>query len=284
MRYAPSAQVLAAARREVRRREGPLSLLGVGNPMPGARPLSAAEGELAAVAEHFPEGARHAFTGAEATLENVLEWIGTASHLHFACHGSFRPSSPLDSALALGDPDRIRLRDLIDGPARPARARLAVLSACESAVTDFVHLPDEFVGLPAGFLQAGVPSVVGTLWSVDDPSTALLMEIFYDHYLPMESRPDATALAPAAALGQAQRTLRDLTAGELRDRVDRERRKPREERRFPDQVLFDLWGIATSSEADDRPFAAPDLLDGLHIARGLSQNAAPVAVRSPRLR
>jgi len=46
-----------------------------------------------------------------------------------------------------------------------------VLSACQTAIQDFSNLPDEAIGLPAGLTQAGVPSVLGTLWSVNDAST-----------------------------------------------------------------------------------------------------------------
>ena len=34
--------------------------------------------------------------------------------------------------------------------------------------------PDEFVGLPATFMQLGAAGVIGTLWQVDDRATALI--------------------------------------------------------------------------------------------------------------
>jgi CHAT domain-containing protein len=59
-------------------------------------------------------------------------------------------------------------------------ARLVTLSACETGITDIkTGSSDEFVGLPAGFMLAGVPCVVSSLWSVPDISTAILMERFY---------------------------------------------------------------------------------------------------------
>ncbi len=51
-------------------------------------------------------------------------------------------------------------------------------------------LPDEVIGLPAGFLMAGAPGVVGSLWPVNDISTAPLMERFYYFYCP-KGRPPA---------------------------------------------------------------------------------------------
>jgi len=60
-----------------------------------------------------------------------------------------------------------------------SRLRLAVLSACETGVPDPKAL-NESLGLPAGFLLAGVPGVVGSLWLVADDTTALLVAFFYD--------------------------------------------------------------------------------------------------------
>jgi CHAT domain-containing protein len=88
-----------------------------------------------------------------------------------------------------------------------------VLSACETGLSDIRQSPDEFLGLPAGFLQAGAPAVVSTLWRVDDLSTMALMERFYQGHL-------RDGLPPAAALRAAQRWLRDATAEEL-DLVER---------------------------------------------------------------
>jgi CHAT domain-containing protein len=87
-------------------------------------------------------------------------------------------------------------------------ARLAVLSACETGLTDTRQSPDEYIGLPAGFLQAGAPAVISTLWAVDDLSTWLLMERFYRSHL-------QDHVAPAIALCQAQIWLRDTTAGKM---------------------------------------------------------------------
>jgi CHAT domain-containing protein len=56
------------------------------------------------------------------------------------------------------------------------------------------------VGLTRAFLFAGTPSVLATLWSVDDRSTKLLMTQFYRHL--------RAGLGKAAALRQAQVEVR----------------------------------------------------------------------------
>ena len=83
-----------------------------------------------------------------------------------------------------------------------------MLSACQTGITEFARVPDEAIGLPAGFLLAGVPGVVATLWPVDDVSTALLMAEFYRLLI-------AERLAPARALRRARVHLRDSTPAQL---------------------------------------------------------------------
>jgi CHAT domain-containing protein len=91
---------------------------------------------------------------------------------------------------------------------RLGRPRLVALSACETGLYDTRNNPEEFVGLPATFLQLGAAGVVATLWQVDDLATALLMAKFYDLHL-------AEKLAPPTALKQAQAWLREATRNEL---------------------------------------------------------------------
>ncbi|MEB3825919.1 CHAT domain-containing protein, partial [Phormidium sp. CCY1219] len=53
------------------------------------------------------------------------------------------------------------------------------------------------VGLTRGFMYAGAPRLVVSLWSVDDKATAALMSKFYEKLLSQE-------LTPAEALREAQ--------------------------------------------------------------------------------
>ncbi len=71
--------------------------------------------------------------------------------------------------------------------------RLVVLSACETALGDYSF--EGVYGLPRGFKQAGVESLLVSLWSVNDRSTALLMSEFYRYWL--EGKPVREALEHA---------------------------------------------------------------------------------------
>jgi CHAT domain-containing protein/Tfp pilus assembly protein PilF len=75
-------------------------------------------------------------------------------------------------------------------------ADLVVLSACQTALGRDIK-GEGLVGLTRGFMYAGAPRVVASLWQVDDAATADLMREFYKAMLVERMR-------PAAALRTAQ--------------------------------------------------------------------------------
>jgi CHAT domain-containing protein len=77
---------------------------------------------------------------------------------------------------------------------------LVVLSACQSALGREIK-GDGLVSVTRGFMYAGVPRVVASLWKVDDAATAELMARFYEGMLGPQG------LRPAAALRSAQLAL-----------------------------------------------------------------------------
>jgi CHAT domain-containing protein len=75
-------------------------------------------------------------------------------------------------------------------------AELVVLSACETGLGQDVK-GEGLVGLTRGFMYAGSPRVLVSLWSVNDRGTSELMSRFYKKMLQEK-------LQPAAALRAAQ--------------------------------------------------------------------------------
>jgi CHAT domain-containing protein len=69
-------------------------------------------------------------------------------------------------------------------------ADLTTLSGCETGMSALDE-GDELMGLTRGFLYAGTPSLVVSLWRVHDESTAGLMERFYGALLEGDSKPRA---------------------------------------------------------------------------------------------
>ena len=253
--YAPSAQALAAARQNGGHRAGSVRrLAGVGNPLPNPKPLAYAKPELQSTAELLPADDARALYETDATKAALLEALEFATVAHLACHGQFQPDQPLESGMVLSD-DVWTLREVLDQPAALATVKLIVLSACQTAITDFRALPDEAVGLPAGFLQAGVPAVVGTLWSVNDASTALLMVRFYELMI-LEN------LTPCEALRQSMGWLRDLSYADLGAYLQHHDRLAQAQRELADRMAAGLTyplrlQVFTSQDSQAKPFADP---------------------------
>ena len=188
VRYAPSAVTLAAAGPRDTDRDSPAgtpSLVGIADPNGD---LQYAKAELDEIAAMFAATDQRVHVGTAATRAQFLADLAADApesrsglYVHLACHGLKDPARPLDSHLRMAGQERLTLGELLDS--RVFRhARLVVASACQTAITDFVNVPDEAIGLVNGCLHAGAAAVIGTLWSVDDLSTALLMTRFYDYH------------------------------------------------------------------------------------------------------
>jgi CHAT domain-containing protein len=175
--YAPSATVarrLAPTRvdeQDARRWSGEDALV-VGDPL-GDRPFAAEEARLVAASLRTS-----ALIGAAATKHAFAARLERARIAHVASHAFFDDEDPLASGLVLaeGEPDGVlRARELMD---RPLAAQLLVLSGCETG-RQYVRPGDELVGLARALLHAGVPSLVLSLWEVNDAASSQLMLAFY---------------------------------------------------------------------------------------------------------
>ncbi|HMW00705.1 MAG TPA: CHAT domain-containing protein, partial [Acidobacteriota bacterium] len=127
--------------------------------------------------------------------------IGKYQYLHFATHGLLDTEHPEFSALVLSLVDEkgnrqkgfLRMMEVYN---LDLAAQLVVLSACETGLGKNIR-GEGLIGLTRGFMYAGAPSVVVSLWSVSDQGTSELMKRFYRGLL-------TEKLRPAAALRKAQ--------------------------------------------------------------------------------
>jgi CHAT domain-containing protein len=203
--YAPSVEVLVNTQARTLQEGGTAKLYAYINPA-AASGLTFTLIEEAIIAEFFEQ--QSIDRGKAGTKHQVREGIRGCTYVHFACHGSYDWNDPPASGLDLAD-SRLSLDELQRGGVDLSFARLVTLSACETGLIDVVQgVAEEYVGIPAGFLLAGVPCVVSSLWVAPDLSTALLMGRFYRNHL--ESKLDI-----AAALREAQVWVRELTVGEV---------------------------------------------------------------------
>src|SRR5262249_29378577 len=118
--------------------------------------------------------------------------------VHFATHGFLNSVHPELSGLVFS---------LVDPRGRPVPGFLSaadafslrlsadrvVLSGCSTALGKEVK-SEGLIGLSRGFLYAGAPRVLASLWKVDDAATADLMARLYRSMLGPKPLPPAAAL------------------------------------------------------------------------------------------
>ncbi|KPQ31268.1 MAG: hypothetical protein HLUCCO16_22120 [Phormidium sp. OSCR] len=202
--YAPSCQILDYIHNRPQAATPP-QFFAVQNP---TQDLDYAQMEVEFIRPYFDPNtyilSQEAATKSALNRRETLEKLRQSHIIHFSCHGGFDSENPLNSAVILagdaplasaprGDQRQtLTLRDgrrfdtaqqgltlgeiyrNLDIPA----CRLVMLSACETGLMGSL-LTDEYIGLASGFLYAGTPAVVSSLWCVDDFATACLAIRFY---------------------------------------------------------------------------------------------------------
>jgi len=201
--FSPSLAALKVAREQASRTavspdaQNGERLLGVAYPgrgTPGTRGyLHNVLPELEAVERYFEHVTPLHMEDATATA--VVEKARGHDVVHLGCHGLFDARAPSQSGLMLAKDSWLTIQPIITR-LHLDRARLAVLSACQTGQLD-VRRGEEHVGLVQAMMTAGARTVVASLWSVDDASTRVLFEEFYAAL--GEGQSPAEALARAAS-------------------------------------------------------------------------------------
>lgn len=115
-----------------------------------------------------------------ATRDNFMVEAPRCGILHVATHGFLNEANPMMSYLAFqpisGDSSyQVFASELYN---LPLQARMAVLSACNTG-KGTVQNGEGVMSLARAFAFAGCPTLVSSLWSVNDLSTSRIMKIFY---------------------------------------------------------------------------------------------------------
>jgi CHAT domain-containing protein len=166
--------------------------IGVSESTQGSSPLPAVPTELSTLMQLWRRRGT-SFLNNSATLENLKETREANPYgiIHMATHANFIAGATDKSYIQLWNErlqiDQIRQLGWNDPP-----VEMLVLSACRTALGD-VRSELGFAGLA---VQAGVKTVVASLWYVSDSATTALMAKFYEQL--------NTAPIKADALRQAQ--------------------------------------------------------------------------------
>jgi len=176
--YLPSASVLKYF--EPKKRPKGETLLALGNPKSdneSYKPVPFTEQEVLNIAELHPQNL--VLTEADATESNFRKYAPQYDILHFACHSELNSSAPLLSNLLLapgGEHDGVL--NVYELFTMDLNAYLVTLSACQTGLGNLME-GEELMGLSRAFIYAGTPSVICSLWAINDNATAYLMTQFY---------------------------------------------------------------------------------------------------------
>ncbi|MBS1811306.1 MAG: CHAT domain-containing protein [Acidobacteria bacterium] len=170
-------------------------LLAFGNPTVGAKvtalhqiaprsapmdPLPDAEREVNALQNLYGASAARVYLGAAVREDRAKAEATSYAILHFATHGVLDDASPLYSRLVLaqGDTNEDGMLEAWEIMRLNLQARLAVLSACETARGQ-IGTGERMIGLSWAFFIAGCPTTIASQWKVDSATTAKLMLDFH---------------------------------------------------------------------------------------------------------
>lgn len=168
--YTPSATIQCARLPQKQAQPQRSGVLAIA---PGAADLVHPRAEARAVA-HLCGGA--VLLGAAATVPQVLDQAQHYRYLHIAGHAHFRAEAPLLSGVALAD-QHLTAWDLLQ--TANVGCALVSINGCESGVSR-VQTGDELVGLVRALLYAVAPSVLLTLWPIQDLAARVFAQLFYD--------------------------------------------------------------------------------------------------------
>jgi CHAT domain-containing protein len=178
----PSGTIYAQLVRSRRSADHAVDLVAFGDPRSSGDVLPASRGEVETLAKLF--GRSHVLLGEQASELRAKSGVKGARYVHFACHGLIDDRFPLDSALALSgsagetgsENGMLHAWEVFENVRLDAD--LVTLSACRSA-SGAVFAGEGLLGLTRAFQYAGARSVLASLWTTGDKSTAQLMTRFY---------------------------------------------------------------------------------------------------------
>ncbi|KAG8753409.1 hypothetical protein FRC11_007449, partial [Ceratobasidium sp. 423] len=175
---------------------------------PGQSDLPATTTELAHIEAHAQPPLRCLkLEGCHGTTDAVLTAMEEYDWVHLACHAYQAIDDPTSSGFMLQN-GTLSLAAITSKAFK--NKGLAFLSACQTAMGDKT-LADESVHLASGMLMAGYPSVIATMWSIQDPDAPVIAQGVYARLI-KQGKMDYKGTA--VALHEAVEELRSSGVGE----------------------------------------------------------------------
>ncbi|HPS12163.1 MAG TPA: CHAT domain-containing tetratricopeptide repeat protein, partial [Prolixibacteraceae bacterium] len=146
-----------------------------------------------------------AVTGTDATESYFKKKAGEYDILHLAMHTIMNDSIPMFSKLVFTSSSDtmndgyLNTQEIYN---MKLNARLAVLSACNTG-SGQMRAGEGVMSMARAFLYAGCPSIVMTLWEVEDKSSSRLMLNFYRYLFKGYTKPEALRKAKLDHLASA---------------------------------------------------------------------------------
>ena len=169
----------------------------------GLSPLPAVEKEVEYISKFVTSDI---FKDEFAQEKDFKELASDYDILHLAMHTILNDTLPMYSRLAFAKPTKnsdddgwLNTSEIYN---MQLRARMAVLSACNTG-SGKLQKGEGVMSLARGFLYAGCPSIIMTLWEVEDESGALVMKDFYRMLSQGKSKDEALRLAKLSHIKSA---------------------------------------------------------------------------------
>lgn len=161
---------------------------------PRSRPLPGARNESRIVGQIYGRRAT-SLLDADATSTAFMSMAPRFDIIHIGTHGS-ADARPLQSAIEFGS-ERVRAAEIMN--LRLLRKPVVVLAGCRTGDETEGRTT---IGLSTAFVAAGASAVVGSLWDVEDQSTARLMIDFHSYLSQGVSAAQALSLAQKSAIAR----------------------------------------------------------------------------------
>jgi len=133
------------------------------------------------------------YSGKEATETRFKDTSGQYDILHLAMHTLVNDQNPMYSKMAFTqqeNPNEDGFLNTYEIYNLNLDSRMAVLSSCNTG-TGKLKKGEGVISLARGFKYAGCPSIVMTMWPVEDNSSIRLMEYFYQAIAKGQSKDEA---------------------------------------------------------------------------------------------